>query len=1021
MKPLYSNAMRSLTLLLLACVSALSTLAQVENDDPDLPAFSRNVDKKDFLLRREAYLELLRTQLTNLPYNPRLKAIADKKQMETNQRDNVNNLLAGPNWVELGPKPIPNGQTTGSVAVSGRVTAIAIHPDNVNIVYVGTANGGIYRTVNGGNTWTAIFDAASSLAIGALALAPSDPTILYVGTGESNASADSYIGIGVYRINNAETAPVLTGPINPTITYTNSSGVGTFSTGAFTYRSISKIVVHPANPAIIFVSTATGVSGNPGAGASGTVPPLGLRGVYRSTNATGTAASVTFTKLAVTTGNSFDLPNTGNSSVVDIIIPPNAPDTLIAYVNGTVGDGGIYRSVNALAATPVFTKNYAIGTNSLRGELACAKIGGGQVIVYAATGESSTGVIRRSDDGGVTWNTSLTGAAGYCGGQCFYDIAIDVDPGNAAKVFIGGSSGSNTFAVSADSAKTSISATSTIHADVHVVKVSPSVPTTLYLGCDGGIWKSTDGGTTWISMNTAGFSATQFQSMALHPIDPKFTIGGTQDNGTNIYLPNGTFFRTDAGDGGYVLVDQNATDNTNVTMYHTYFNGTTQFGFARTTSISATGTASWSFLGCGGTPNGLVCPSTTMFYAPMALGPGNPNTLYIGSDRLYRSADKGTTMVTVSQAPIVSSVPISTIAISRQNDNVRLVGLKNGNVWATATGVNTLTNISPVGAPAVAATRVFVDPNNANIAYVTYAGYGVTAGQHIWKTTNLNLADVGGTTWSASGNGLPDVPVNCITADASNSNVLFCGTDIGVFVSTDAGGSWSSFSAGLPVVPVFDIAVHPVTKNLRIATHGRGFWESTDNALPVDLTSFTATPKPGGKVYLQWYTATETNNKGFDVERAVVNGTGVLAWKKIGFVNGSGTSTSAHRYYFDDEPIGGRKFIYRLKQFDFDNRSKFSEERQVQIGSFDFALFPVYPNPVSKTATIRYQVNEDVKVRLSLYQADGKMVKQLVNESKDAGIYQVEFDVTNLPAGNYYYKIEAGNLFDTKRMVIQKN
>ncbi|MES2775111.1 MAG: T9SS type A sorting domain-containing protein [Bacteroidota bacterium] len=1022
MKKIHRAVLPSLFLISFSLISFLQVVAQVENEDPDMPSFLKNADKKLYLQQREAYFESLRMPITNLLYNPRVKAISDKKQMEENQRSNATNLLAAPNWVQLGPMPIPNGQTTGSVPVSGRVTAIAIHPTNVNILYVGTANGGIYRSVNGGTTWTAIFDAASSLAIGALALAPSNPSILYVGTGEANGSADSFFGIGLYRIDNAETAPVLVGPINPNKTYTNANGVGTFITGTFTNRSISKILVHPTNPAIIFASTGTGVSSNPGISATGSVPPSALRGVYRSSNATAAAGAITFTKLAVTTGSSLDLPNTGNSTVVDIIMPPNAPDTLLAYVNGTAADGGVYRSTNALAVTPTFTKTYAVVTNGLRGELACAKVGeGGQVIVYAATGEPTNGRIRRSDDGGLTWNTSLTGAQGYCGGQCFYDIAIEVDPADAARIYIGGASGSNVFRISTDSGKTSTSFTSTIHADVHVVKTAPSSPTTLYLGCDGGIWKSTDAGATWLSMNTAGFSATQFQSMALHPIDPKFTIGGTQDNGTNILNPDGSFRRTDGGDGGYVLIDQNATNNTNVTMYHTYFNNSTQIGFARATSVTAAGTASWSFLGCGGTSNGIVCTSTVQFYAPMALGPGTPNTVYMGVDRLYRSVNTGTTMVAVSQAPIVSGIALSTVAIARLSDDVRLVGLRNGNVWGTFSGSSTLVNITPAGAPTTPVTRVYIDPVNSNIAYACYAGYGLAAGQHIYKTTNLNLADAGTTTWTVSGTGLPDVPVNCIISDAFNANVLFCGTDIGVFVSTNAGASWASFSAGLPVTPVFDIAIHPVTKNLRIATHGRGFWESTENPLPVTLSSFTATPKSGGKVFLQWYTATESNNRGFEVERAVVNGTAVLAWKKIGFVNGSGTTTSPRRYDFDDEPIGGRKFVYRLRQVDFDNKSKYSEERKVQIAGFDFALFPVYPNPVAQTATIRYQVSNDAMVRLNLYQADGKMVRQLVNGNKDAGVYQVDFDVNNLPSGNYYYKMEAGGLSDTKRMIIQKN
>src|SRR5688500_7466021 len=151
----------------------------------------------------------------------------------------------------IGPAPIPNGQTEQiETPVSGRTTAIAVHPTNPNIVFAGTAQGGLYRSLDGGNTWRAIFDAAESLAIGAVAIASSDPTIVYVGTGEPQLSADSFFGVGLYRINNALTSADLTGPINPPVT------TGIPGTTAFTGRSISKILVHPTDAGTIFVGTA---------------------------------------------------------------------------------------------------------------------------------------------------------------------------------------------------------------------------------------------------------------------------------------------------------------------------------------------------------------------------------------------------------------------------------------------------------------------------------------------------------------------------------------------------------------------------------------------------------------------------------------------------------------------------------------------------------------------------------------------------------------------------------------------
>ncbi len=198
-------------------------------------------------------------------------------------------------------------------------------------------------------------------------------------------------------------------------------------------------------------------------------------------------------------------------------------------------------------------------------------------------------------------------------------------------------------------------------------RIAPSDPTVVYLGTDGGIYRSDDSGLIWSTLNNTDFHATQFQSLALHPTDRQFLIGGTQDNGTQFLRPDGTWFRADFGDGGYALIDQNATDTTNVTMYHTYFNQSTAMGFSRVTTSAAATEGNWTLYGCGfgGINNGLVCSGgvTILFYAPMALGPGNPNTIYFASDQLYRSADAGVTMPAVSQV-LQAGQPITSIAIA---------------------------------------------------------------------------------------------------------------------------------------------------------------------------------------------------------------------------------------------------------------------------------------------------------------------------------------------------------------------
>jgi len=186
-----------------------------------------------------------------------------------------------------------------------------------------------------------------------------------------------------------------------------------------------------------------------------------------------------------------------------------------------------------------------------------------------------------------------------------------------------------------------------------------------------------------------------------------------------------------------------------------------------------------------------------------------------------------------SQGPIVPNVGISTIGIAPTDDNVRIVGLDDGEVFAVTDGSKTLTNVTSIGFPqetqtrAVSVARTVVDHRDSNTAYVTFSAFGDPPGQHVWKTTNLKG---GAGTWVPAGNGIPDVPVNAFAIDPANSNNLYAGTDIGVYRSTDGGANWVPFSEGLPRVAVFDLVIHPLTGVIRIATHGRGIWERSKPA-----------------------------------------------------------------------------------------------------------------------------------------------------------------------------------------------
>ena len=805
--------------------------------------------------------------------------------------------FAAVQWIALGPDPIPNGQTytangpalpSQEVPVSGRVSAIAVDPANPAIVYVGGAQGGVYRSLNGGKTYEQLLVGALNFAIGSITVDPTDSSRILIGTGEGNLSGDSYFGVGVYLVTGATSnTPKLNGPYN--LTSTNQS--------AFASRSIVKILVDPSNNNIVFCATSSG-KGGLGIQNGSTPPP---RGLYRSTNFT--SANPTFDRLTVGPGTDVIC----TSAAMD----PTNPDHVICSLFGQVPgskqynlQGGLYYSYNATATTPTFTLAKVTGGPVIKDNLAILinvklDIAADGNTVLAATAEFDTnqldqGLLRKSTDGGKTYPTILTAADGFAGGQGFYNIAIAIDQSNAQNVYLAGTlsstgvdpdgppgygymyidgqaianpgpsnpaatghgppNGGGIFQYSTDGGTTFTPSVNGLHADSHAIAISKSDPKVIYTGNDGGVWTTSNLAKEWKDINTKGFSATQFESIAVHPNNKNFSIGGTQDNGTIFFRPNGTVVRADFGDGGYALIDQSATNTKDVTMYHTYFNETNNLiGCARVLKTSCAQEGEWSFLGiytgnvdptvhCDGTTdrfNGIKITDSVNFYAPIALGPGTPNTVYFGTDTLYRSDDRGNTMFPASAAPIelvnkTTRVPISAIGISPTSDKIRVVGLNDGTVWATVTG-GALVNLN-VGI-GVYVTRVVMDPVNPDVVYLCYNGYLLTGSFNVLtvvKITNLSAA----VAHPANLNVVPIGPpttfatsVNGFVVDPLNTQHLFASTDQGVYASIDGGANWALFGTGLPDVEIFDLELQSPSRILRAATHGLGVFQISISGL----------------------------------------------------------------------------------------------------------------------------------------------------------------------------------------------
>jgi hypothetical protein len=270
----------------------------------------------------------------------------------------------------------------------------------------------------------------------------------------------------------------------------------------------------------------------------------------------------------------------------------------------------------------------------------------------------------------------------------------------------------------------------------------------------------------------------------------------------------------------------------------------------------------------------------------------------------------------VSQGPIVpsgcgngsQSCPITTIAVSPQDDNYRIVGLQNGQVWATA-GSSTLVNIGSTGAPfpanAVATSlakfvgRVMFDPNNKDVAYVAFSYFAQAgAGLQVWKITNFTaaVANPSAANWTAAANGIPNIPVSALAIDPANSNNLFAGTDIGVFNSSDGGATWVPYGMGLPRVAVFDMAIQNANRLLRVGTHGRGVWEiSLSGGAP---PSPTPTPTPPGNDNF-------ANAQVISGCGGTVAGTNMLATKEPGEPNIAGDAGGKSVWYQWQAPLSG--------------------------------------------------------------------------------------------------------------------
>jgi photosystem II stability/assembly factor-like uncharacterized protein len=729
--------------------------------------------------------------------------------------------LSATSWTPIGPAPIvssliPNGLDPGNTPVTGRIAALAADPTNANIIYVAAAGGGVWKTTDGGTTWSPLTDNQATLSMGAIAVAPSNPNVIYAGTGEASNSIDSYYGRGILKSTDAgATWTLLSG----------NAGVNEFDR-----RSISKIIVDPTNANTVYVALTWGPENG--------VWPSSF-GIFKSTDGgqtwTNTTAGITTDPLAWFT---------------DVVLDPVNPQTLYAAAGTFIGNAanGVYKSSDG-GATWSTAGNFPMGSSDGLIKLAIAP-SAPQTLYASITDPSSGGLLEmmKTTDDGRTW-TALTKTPDYMGNQGWYNPSLAVDPFNPNIVYAGGTNttgqnqklkgliestdGGNSWA----DISTGTSNKTGPHTDQHAFAFDANGK--LLDGNDGGIWRLDNPdpkNVVWADIN-ANLNTITFTGIALDPTNPSIAYGGSQDNGTEKFTGSVGWTQFGKNDGGYVRVDPSNPS----TVYFTY-NHSSASWFLRSDDGGTTAES----LMYGINPN-----EPANFYVPYVMDPSNSSRLVLGTNRVYETTDRADHWSPISTPNVNgwnSSQPISALGLPSGNPNTAYAITNDGHVFVTTDHGNTwherdIPGFSAhiiAGAPLAG---IAVDPAHEAVAYVVVDQFSGGPDGHVYRTADY------GQHWTDISGNLPDTPTTAIILD-SRTNMLYVGTDIGVYSSSNGGATWAPFQTGLPNVRVVDLELCPALNILAAGTHGRGMWEilvpapSSSNAnvsaVPLTMTSSAA-------------------------------------------------------------------------------------------------------------------------------------------------------------------------------------
>ncbi|MDM7913784.1 MAG: T9SS type A sorting domain-containing protein [Candidatus Eisenbacteria bacterium] len=661
-------------------------------------------------------------------------------------------LRGQPVWTNLGP-----------VNIAGRCQPIAFDPLDHDRILVGSASGGLWESTNAGASWEPVDDALPTLAVGAILFDETNPATVYVGTGEGNFNGDAIFGVGVLR----STDRGLTwNPYGTGLDWSIGDG-----------KAVQKLAQNPSSGTLLASTTA---------------------GVYRLDPAT-----ETWTQTLAGTG-------------IDLVRRPGTNNTFYATLGRTGGHAtnGFYSSTD----DGLTWQKQTTGWPTSHGRAAIAICQSQPQVLYAGISGTNAALlgIYKSIDGGVSWNLVYNGQNHY-GGQGWYDLVIAVDPNNPNKVYSGGidiwssTDGGVTFAQRTHWEYTP-GHPRYVHADQHGWAFHPDDPNHVYAACDGGVFQSVDGGVNWQEIST-GLTTMQFYDIAVAPSDMATAVGGTQDNGSNVYSGSDDWTRGLGGDGFHCNIDYAMPD----TMYMEYYYGNHYRSYNRGANMTRIMT--------GISEDGA-------WDTPVHLDYADTRILYTMHRKLYKTTNRGGQWV--AKTATMPGVGI-TIAQSPSDVNVLYYGLNTlRTIYLSTDRGETWNQVGAAGLPTRAITRLKVHPSEPGTVFATYSGF---ANNNVYKSTDY------GANWTSIGGSLPALPCNAIEIDPDDPEILYVGTDLGVWRTEDGGGSWLPYGNGLPNVVIGDLKVVESTRTLRAGTYGRGLWEvpmaeaGTSSVLESDLAS----------------------------------------------------------------------------------------------------------------------------------------------------------------------------------------